>query len=127
MSHITDIGDYLEFAGIVSEGTTLFYDELDDSQDNCIAISDYQGFNEYETQDGGGPDQQNINIIVRYQDKQACWNKAQAVYNLLREHYNETIGSTFFIELTAKGPHTYLRKTKNKSTERTINFYSKYI
>jgi len=124
MSYLTDIGAYLQANGVTG---TIYYEVLDEIQDNCIAISDYQGFNEYETQDGGGPDQQNINIIVRNTDSETCWTNAEQIYRLLREHYNETIGSTFFMELTAKGPHTFLSRTPSNAFQRTINFYSKYI
>jgi hypothetical protein len=124
MSYLTDIGSYLIANGITD---TIFYDELDDSYPECIAISDYQGANVYETVSGEeDPDYQNINIIVRKQDREACFNTSWTIYKLLKHKSNITIGSTYFLELWAKGPPAILGRTPAGYIQRTVNFSTKF-
>jgi hypothetical protein len=124
MSYLTDIGNYLTNHGITE---TIYYDEFDDSLPECIAISDYSSSNIYETVSGEeDPDYQNINIIVRKLDREACFNVAWSIYKLLKHQSNVTIGNTFFMELFAKGPPSVLGRTQAGYVMRTINFSTKF-
>ena len=123
MTAESDIAAYLATGGFGTVGTSILVNTMPATPDNCIAVSIYAGMAPERTHDGSGNSRPSIQVRVRNTSAGTARTKVEQIYNYLDGTTNKTIGSTFFLGITAinSGP-VPMGKDENGRTEYAWNF-----
>ncbi len=119
-----DIATYLQTGGFGTVGNSIFLNTMPPTPDNCIAVSIYAGGAAIDrTHDTSGNDSPSIQIRVRNTSAGTARTKVEQIYNYIDGVTNTTIGSTFFLGISAinSGP-VPMGKDENGRTEFAWNF-----
>lgn len=113
-TYLTDLGTYLQTAGIGTVNTDIHFFGLASNATNDITLSPFPGA-EYNRIISGeiNPYSPDLSIIVRNTSGAAALSKATSIYKLLRDVSNRTIGSTHFLVIQAQAPPSFISKTQN--------------
>jgi hypothetical protein len=121
---LTDLGTYLQTNSIGTVGTDLFYNGLDESVSNCIALTPFPGkeFKEIVSAGVNNPRQTNLSVLVRNSSSELAYSKAVDIYELLRVIANQIIGTTKFISIDAHAPPGFVTRDDSKNFIFSVNF-----
>lgn len=119
----SDIATYLQTGGFGTVGNSIFHNTMPATPDNCIAVSVYAGGAVERTHDTSGNDNPSIQVRLRNTSAGTARSKIQQIYNYLDGITNTTIGSTFFLGISAinSGP-VPMGTDENGRTEYAWNF-----
>lgn len=123
MTAESDIAAYLATGGFGTVGTSIFVNTIPPTPDNCISVSGYAGGPPERTHDTSGNDNPSVQVRVRNTSAGTARTNVEQVYNYLDGVSNTTIGSTFYLGISAinSGPIP-MGKDENGRTEFTWNF-----
>jgi len=118
-TYLSDLGTYLQGQGY----SNIYYMGLDSASNNCISLTPYPG-SEYTKIVSGevNPYSPMLNILVRNSSAQTGLATATAIYKLLRNIYNETIGTTKFINIKPSSTPGFVAKSSAGLYIYSINF-----
>jgi len=113
-TYLSDLGTYLQTAGIGTINTDIHFHGLASNATNDITLIQFPGA-EYNKIVSGevNPYSPNLSILIRNTSGATAHSKATAIYKLLRDVSNRTIGSTHFLMIQAQGSPGFVSKTQN--------------
>jgi hypothetical protein len=122
-TYLTDIATFFQTNNLGTVATDIFISGYHDAAGNSIFITPYQGSEPYEIVTCEENEiYPNVQILIRNSSQEAALTKANAIFRLMRNISNRTIGSTDFIIVRASGPPAFVLKTNGGYYQYSLNF-----
>jgi hypothetical protein len=120
---LDDLGAYLQNNSIGTLGTDIFFNGLEGTPINCIALTPFPGREPYNIISGEiNPYQPNLSVLVRNENSNTGYQIAVSIYKLLRNVANQDIGDTHFISISATSPPGFVSRSDSGAFIFSVNF-----
>lgn len=98
MGMLSEVGDYVDAAGIATQGTDLFLQTMPEEPDTCATLFQYPGNLPEYVQDVRGPDVEmpQLQVVARAKTSEAAEALAYAIWMLLAQINNQVLGTTYY-------------------------------
>lgn len=130
---LADLAKYLEdnrigTRGQQTTGISIKISGIHDNVGDSIFITPYGGVENTSVISGErNPIQSDVQIFISIQDHETALSRANQVYELLRDVYNTTIGSTHFLRIQAVGPPIFIMRSNGGFYHYSVNFLTLFI
>ena len=124
MSWLSDIGTYIQTAGYGTLGTSIHYYNFDATTQNDIALIPFSvsEYNRIVSSEVNNPRPKGLEVAVRNSSAETAFTTVNSIYELLRIVFNQTIGSTRFINIEPDASPGFVSESEGGSFIFSANF-----